>query len=80
MGYCCSVTMLLLILQIPFEQKLHLLGRQLHVHSPLKESLNALLVPKLNLLQNAAALLALDSSALHSTRITAQFKQPYSDA
>ena len=42
--------MLLLVLQITLEQKLHLLGWQLHVRSSFEESLNALLVAKLDLL------------------------------
>lgn len=48
---CCGITVLLFILQITLEQKLHLLGGQLQMNCPLKQCFNALLLPQLDLLQ-----------------------------
>lgn len=38
------ITMLLFVLQVPLEQELHLLGRQMKMRCPLKQCLNTLLL------------------------------------
>ena len=65
--------MLLLILQVPLEQELHLLGWQLQMCSSFKQGLNALLLPQPDLLQqtwlphqHTAACTALFLSKTHS--------------